>query len=374
MEKKGLYIHIPFCDKRCDYCAFVSSVKGEEEKEKYINNLINEVHIAKNQTEGIVFDTVYIGGGTPSCLSKNLLKKLINCIRNNFHIEQEEFTVEGNPNSLSEDKLKLFKLLGVDRISIGVQSFNDKILNDIGRLHDSKQAVDCLNTAIRLGFKVSADGILGLQGQGKEDISHFVKTVSDIGVEHISLYSLTVEENTPLFHKVQTGKYIPSTDDEEREYYDFARSELSKYGYERYEVSSFCKNNQRSLHNQKYWSGVDYYGFGISARGLVEGVRYRVSDSFEEYYKMLSLGELPHFQEEILSDDDKIFEMIMLGLRTEQGIDCDRMCREFNIDFKSKYKDAIEKVKNYTLFKGNYFCVKEDCFYLMNSIILPFMI
>lgn len=373
MEKRGLYIHIPFCDKRCDYCAFVSSVQSDKEKEKYINNLIKEIHITKNHTKDIVFSTVYIGGGTPSCLSESMLAGLINAVRNNFNIEQQEFTVEGNPTSLNENKLKTLKSLGVDRISVGVQSFNDDILKNIGRLHDSKQAVECLKTAQKLGFRVSADGILGLQGQSKEDITDFVRKVSDIGVEHVSLYSLTIEENTPLFHKVSVGEYCPSDDDEEREYYDFARAELSKYGYKRYEVSSFCKNNQRSLHNEKYWSGVDYYGFGISARGLVDGVRYRVSDSFEEYYGMLSRGELPHFKEEVLSREDKIFEMIMLGLRTEQGVDSDRMSREFNIDFKCKYKEAIEKVKDYTLFKDNYFCIKEDCFYLMNSIILPFM-
>lgn len=373
MNKSGLYIHIPFCDKRCDYCAFVSSVQSEEQKEKYIKNLINEIHIAKKNTENVIFDTVYIGGGTPSCLTENLLSKLICEIRKSFKIEQKEFTVEGNPTSLSLEKLKLLKELGVDRVSVGVQSFNDNLLQSVGRLHDSKRAVECLSNAVELGLKVSADGIIGLQGQTREDITHFVKTVSDLGINHISLYSLIVEENTPLFSKVQTGGYIPSDDDTERDFYDFARALLKQYGYSRYEVSSFSRNNERSVHNQKYWSGVDYYGFGLSARGLSNKIRYRVTDSFTEYYDMLEKGQLPHFQEEILSDKDRIFEMIMLGLRTEKGVDFENLNREFNIDFKLDYKDAIQKVKNYTEFNGKYFCVKEDHFYLMNSIILPFM-
>lgn len=314
----GVYVHIPFCERKCAYCAFSSFVKKDDAIEEYVKHLTSEINRFHDKYDGERYrkiDTIYFGGGTPSILKPHLFKQIVKVLKENFELaENYEFTVECNPNSLTEEKLLTFKEEGVNRISLGVQSLNDDALKFIGRLHDSSEALNAIKLTKKYFDNVSADLLIGLPAIEKEEFKNQLPKLIDAGVKHISAYMLQVEEGTPLAKMVDENPSLLPDDDICVGIYEDSAKFLAKMGFERYEVSNFALKGFESKHNIKYWTGDEYVGFGLSAHSYLNNVRFSSSNSFSSYYngeKALS---------EVLSNKELIEEHIMLGLRCKNGI------------------------------------------------------
>lgn len=313
----GIYIHFPFCEKKCNYCAF-ASFANLNEQDNYVTHLINEIDnfCSSHQQENMIeVDTIYIGGGTPSLISEKNLTRLINKLKNKFKIEKKcEITIECNPNSVTMQKLQLYKEIGINRISFGVQSLNDDELKFLGRLHCAQQAIETIKMAQAVGFdNISCDLIIGAKGQDEESFLQSVKKLVDLGVEHLSCYMLQVEEGTPLKKMVESNADLLPSDDECVNIYSQAINCLTKEGYSQYEVSNFAKNGKISKHNYKYWTGENYVGFGLGAHSYINNTRIANASTFEEYYKGMA-------EKEVLNKTQLIEEHIMLGLRCSNGV------------------------------------------------------
>lgn len=333
MKKKinSLYIHIPFCKSICPYCDFFKVLKNEDFENKYIEELIKDIHIIKKNF--LRFKTIYIGGGTPSALSIGNLEKLL-METTGMHLKNYEFTIECNPEDITIDKLKLFKKYGINRISLGVQSFNTSTLNSLNRNYNINYQE--LIKLIKLYIdNISLDFIYGLPNETLKDIDNNLERFLSLDVNHISLYSLTVNKNTYFYN--QGIKEI--SQDLSREYYDLICKKLKKANYIHYEVSNFAKKGFESKHNLNYWYDQNYIGVGVGASGYINDTRYTVFKILTEYLK----GERKIFQEKI---DIKIHkeEFIMLGLRLKSGINLNDYKKIFNQDFLIEYKDLIRKL------------------------------
>ena len=309
----GVYIHIPFCESKCAYCAFSSFVTAEAEQEKYVDALTEEIAAFAEEKRDV--DSIYIGGGTPSILSLNLMKKVIDAVKNKFSLKDGcEFTIEANPCSLTEEKCAFYKENGVNRISLGVQSLDDGQLKFIGRRHNAQIAIDAIKLAKRYFDNVSCDLLIGLKGMEKQRFLHQIEILQQLGVKHISAYMLQIEEGTPLYKMVEKDENILPEDDEAVEVYEAAAEKLKELDFHRYEVSNFAQKGFESYHNYKYWTGIEYVGFGLGAHSYLNGVRMANASSFKGFYnKQLSCLE-------VLDKNQKLEEHIMLGLRCKAGI------------------------------------------------------
>lgn len=365
----GVYIHIPFCKRKCSYCAFSSFSNMENEKDKYISSLINEIKDF-SQTGKRNVDSIYIGGGTPSLLSKEQISTIFNTLKESFIIENNcEITIECNPNSLTEEKLITYKNLGVNRLSIGVQSLNDEDLSFIGRLHDSKTAISAIRLAKAVGFdNISVDLLIGLKNSTSESFLSQLEMLIKEDVKHISTYMLQVEENTPLASQVKNNPDLLPSDDECVDIYSKTANFLQLNGFLRYEVSNFAKKGYESKHNLKYWSGENYIGFGLSAHSYINKTRFANSNNFEDYYsRKLALKEN-------LTTSQLIEEHIMLGLRCKNGIDLNYL-KNLNYDLENNktLNDFVEK--NILIKQNNKVFINPEYYGVNNYIIvqlLPF--
>jgi len=334
----GVYIHMPFCERKCSYCAFSSFVSSEKEQEKYITSLISEIqHFSQKEKRNI--DSISIGGGTPSLISVQLMEKLFNCLKENFiWSDNLEFSIEANPNSLTKEKLEFYKKSGVNRLSIGVQSLDDEKLKSIGRLHTSQQAIDVVKMAENYFDNISVDMLIGLPNMKKEDFLKEIELLSSFNIKHISAYMLQVEEGTPLAKIVKNNPFVLPDDDDSVGAYEEMACLLKKHGFNRYEVSNFAKDGFECKHNMKYWTGEDYIGFGLSAHSYIEGNRFANAKNFNDYY----VGKLS--MQEKLTDEQKIEEHIMLGLRCNQGVDKEYLSRlGYDITKNENLLNFIEK-------------------------------
>lgn len=317
----GVYIHIPFCERKCNYCAFSSFVASEQKQEEYIEFLIKEIKdFGENHKEARYkkVDTIFIGGGTPSLLKTNLFQKLVGQINETFQFSDDvEFTIECNPNSLTYEKLLKYKEMGINRISIGVQSLDDEQLRFIGRLHDANDAICAIKSALAIFDNVSADLLIGIKGMSKEGYLQGLKTLMDLGIKHVSTYMLQVEDGTPLATLTAQNKGILPDDEDCIDLYNETVKFLKEREFGQYEVSNFAKNGFACKHNIKYWTGEDYIGFGLSAHSYLNGKRFANAKTFEDYYaKKLAMDEK-------LTVSQLIEEHIMLGLRCNQGVSLD---------------------------------------------------
>lgn len=334
----GVYVHIPFCESKCHYCAFASFVEREEQQKKYISSLIEEIKDFAKQEKREV-DTIYIGGGTPSIISIQDMKELIDCLKANFIWNKDyEFTIEANPCSLTTEKLEFYKNNGVNRISLGVQSLEDEKLKIIGRRHDSKSAKEKILLSRKYFENISCDMLIGLPDMNEDDFLNQIDWLARNDVKHISAYMLQVEPGTPLVKMIEDKEIeLPDDDDSVSAYENMAKLLLQR-GFERYEVSNFALKGYESKHNFKYWTGEDYIGFGLGAHSYLNGVRFANSTTFQGYYNRKIA------QKEILNFNQKIEEHIMLGLRCKNGISKNYLINhgyelvknENFIDFKNK--------------------------------------
>ncbi len=330
------YIHIPFCIRKCRYCNFVSGADIQL-KDEYINSLTYQI---KKQYKNEELKTLYIGGGTPSLLETKNIEGLISLFKISSNAE---ITLEVNPETVDENKFKLFKQLGINRISLGVQTFNGKILNKIGRLHDEKTIYKALNNLKNAGFSnISIDLIYGLPNQNLSDVKNDIKKALELDITHISTYGLKIEKNSYF------GKNLPNNlpDDTMQEtMFLYICEALEKNSFKHYEISNFAKLGYASRHNLCYWQNKNYYGFGVNASGYIGDIRYKNQSDLKKYI----LNPLDREEETVLTAKEKLEEEIILALRLNNGINIDNINKKYNIDFEKKYSVILNNYKKLNL-------------------------
>ena len=357
---QSVYIHIPFCKGKCKYCSFISFNKPELIK-GYIFSLLKE--ITENYS-GEKVKTLYFGGGTPSLIPADLLKKVI-C---KFNLQNDcEITIELNPDDANEEYLRNLYDIGINRISIGSQTFDDSILSLIGRRHNSKQIEDAVKMSKKAGFEnISLDLIYGLPNQTIEILKRDIDKILELDVQHISTYGLKIEENSYFYNHMPEN--IPD-DDIQADMYLLINNILEKEGFKRYEVSNFAKIGYESNHNLNYWKNEEYYGFGISAHGYVNGVRYSNFNTIEKYMENPAEHEYGNF----LTKQEKLEEEIFLGLRKTEGINISNINQKFCIDFEKKYSHILDKYNLYFNKKQNNYSLNIDGVLISNVILSEFI-
>ena len=357
MKKEfGLYIHIPFCRQKCFYCDFPSFAGREKKIDRYLQALEQEFALLRQglyQKDNVrdterkfAPRTIYIGGGTPTALSAHQLAKLLEIVQKYVMVaEAEEFTVEMNPGTVDREKLLRLQQAGINRLSVGVQSFDNHCLQKIGRIHTAQEAVDTIELAHNLGFgNISLDLIYGLPQQNREILTKSVERALTLPVQHISVYGLQLEEGT-AFHRMEAlGKLQLPTDELVEAMHDYIVEKLPEAGYQRYEISNYALPGYESKHNLAYWQDVDYLGLGSGAHSYWQGTRYENPRSIDDYISALEAGRLPADVEEQVDRQAHMEEYCFLGLRTAAGIDKNLFQQKFGVDLFTVYGRTIEKL------------------------------
>lgn len=320
----GVYVHIPFCKRKCYYCDFISFCEKDELQEKYINTVIQEIEDFFNLNKNVKIKTIYIGGGTPSFIDGKYIEKIMNIFNKENVVEA---TIEVNPGSASLEKLKKYKECGINRLSIGLQSTEDRLLKKIGRIHNYNDFLATYNLAREVGFdNINVDLMIGLPGQAIEDVKSSLNKVINLNPSHISVYSLIVEENTIIYNLIEQNKIVLPDEELERNMYWYVKNYLELGGYEHYEISNFAKNGKKSLHNWDCWNQKEYIGFGASAHSYLNRKRFCNIGVLEEYIKdFKNTKEV----QEVQSFYETKQEYMLLGLRKIKGV-----CIS---DFKNKF-------------------------------------
>ncbi len=356
MNKKGLYIHIPFCKYICKYCDFCKKYNTTFDNDKYVEMLIIELSMYKKYFQNI--DSIYIGGGTPTSLSLPALDKLLMFLNENIDMDKiKEFTIEANPDDVTESLTELLYKRNVNRVSLGVQSLNDNILKDIKREHTKEDVQNAINILSLKIENISIDLMFNLPNQTKRDIEEsflFLKKNNE-KIKHISYYSLILEENTILYNE----KFEGIEEEVESDIYTSIQKNLEDLSYKQYEISNFSKDGYESFHNKKYWDLKEYIGVGLSASSYIDQKRYTATRSIKDYIKCIENGNLPIIYEEIIDDKENKKEKIIFGLRTKNGI--------------AKDIKISENLKEYLLIKDGKISIKQEYLFLSNWIILQLL-
>ncbi|WAM32987.1 radical SAM family heme chaperone HemW [Caldicellulosiruptor morganii] len=350
----GLYIHIPFCMKKCFYCDFVSFSDVEDDIiAEYFSSLKRELIFYKENYD-IKIDTIYIGGGTPSVVAISHIGSLLEFVYCNFKVENYcETTIEANPESLDEEKIKFYCSSGINRLSVGIQSLNDVELKALGRIHTSKRALEMLELVTKYFENFSVDLMIGIVHQSIESFSDTLGKVLKVNPPHVSVYSLKIEEGTHFYNRYESIKSHLPSEEEERNMYWFAVQTLYSSGIHHYEISNFAKENFKCKHNLKYWDYEEYIGIGCAAHSFFDGYRYFNTASLEDYISRIKNGEFAWEDRQLIDDFEKEKEYIILGLRKIEGFELSEFERRFNVVFTEKYKTQIEKLKRYGLVEIN---------------------
>ena len=345
VQKPGLYIHVPFCRKKCAYCDFYS-ISDLSLIQEWLLALEHEIRLYKERWGA--FDTLYLGGGTPSLLGKAELRKVFGLLHQHFDfVEGTEITLEANPDDLTREKLRLLKDLGITRISLGAQSFNDQVLAFLGRRHTAAQAESALETIRDLGFEnLSIDLIYGLPNQKISEWMNTMTHVLDFRPEHLSCYQMTIHGGTKMGQLHKEGRLQALDEDTEQIFFFTTSQFLQQKGYIHYEISNFAFTEWTlSRHNSKYWQHIPYLGLGPGAHSFTGQERWWNIKSVESYCQKLSNGKLPIEDKEILTEEQKRLESLFLGLRTKEGIDLSL------IDYQETTNSIIQKLTSSNLIK-----------------------
>ena len=370
MKRLGLYVHIPFCARKCNYCDFYSVAHSLDMEKAYINALCDHIKADSHFYQGYEFDTVYIGGGTPSILFPESIKTLVGTIKNNLKTTQGgEFSIELNPCSITKEKLLTYKSLGINRLSIGMQSSHNSELKCLGRLHTRDELEKGFFLARECGFdNISLDLMFGLPNQSVGAFKETISYALSLSPEHISAYGLKIEENTPFGRNIKN--LILPTDDEDYEMYKLLCDSLWGNGYEQYEISNYAKEGYRSRHNMKYWLCHEYVGFGPSAHSFFDGVRYYYSSSLEDYLRGNYTKITEDYQNGNQTDVDVMDEYVMLRLRLSDGVEEKEFERLFKKPFLSEYPKIEEFVKSgHVSHQNTRFFFTTDGFFVSNYIL-----
>lgn len=354
----GIYIHIPFCIKKCDYCDFISYTNCYDLQEKYVKKLIEEIEENRDLLKNNFISTIYIGGGTPSSIKPEFIKKILDKIYEICEISQIsekikiETTIEVNPGTTTRNNLQLYKNCGINRLSIGLQSTNDTILEIIGRIHNYKQFLDTYKWAKEAGFKnINVDLMLGLPGQDIETLKESLENIVNLQPmpNHISVYSLIVEEGTKIEQNINLGKLKLPDDEEERKQYHYTKNYLELNGYKHYEISNFAKPGFESKHNMNCWKQKQYVGFGVAAHSYVNGIRYANTTDLKEYLNIKENPKEKNFKkiktvEEKQNKFDMEKEFMMLGLRKLEGISISKFEEKFGENPIYLFRNELQKL------------------------------
>ena len=366
----ALYIHIPFCEKKCNYCSFVSFCDKFNKVDEYVDCLCKELLLRK--LDNYYLKSIYIGGGTPSVLSAEKIEKILSVIKTIYEISDDaEITIEVNPNSITTEKALKYKEIGINRVSIGIQSLSDKKLKLLGRVHNRQIALNSLQILKDVGFdNVNCDLIISLSRQTQFEINKSIKLLKKFAT-HFSIYSLSIEDNTQFFDMYKRGELKLPSENKSAKLYNKTCKFLQKLGYKRYEVSNFAKRGYESKHNKTYWDLNEYLGIGIASHSFIGNMRYANTEDFDYYLTALSNGNLP-FSCEKLSKQDLIEETIMLSLRVESGLNLEKLKANYNVDLLQTKKNEILLLKNLGLIyvENGFLKVTDRGFLLLNQIIL----
>lgn len=354
---RSVYIHIPFCSSICSYCDFCKFLHNDKWASLYLEVLNHEID---EYYEDDTVKTIYIGGGTPSVLSTSNLIKLFKIIKKFKLNEEYEFTFECNVNDITEDLLILLKENGVNRISIGVESFNKYKLKFLNRKHTKEEIFNNIKLCKKYFKNINVDLIYALPIENMLVLRNDISNLLELNVDHISTYSLIIEEHTALYNK----KIKPIPEELDYKMYKYICNKLKRKGYKHYEVSNFARNNKESVHNLTYWNNDEYYGFGLGAHGYINNVRYENTRNFNKY-----LNNEYRFNELMVSIQEEMENELMLGLRKLEGVSINEFYNKFDKDIFEVFKlqDAIDK--KYLINKDGYIFIPEDKIYVMNEII-----
>ena len=340
MKEVALYIHIPFCKQKCFYCDFPSYARKDDLMSDYIEALLIEL---KEKIKDYEVRSLFIGGGTPSYLNEENLSKLMKGIKNINFIEDAEKTIECNPGTVSEEKFNIMKGGGINRLSFGLQTTKNNLLKGMGRIHTFEAFKDNYNLARSVGFNnINIDMMFGLPNQSVKDWTDSLEEVAKLNPEHISAYSLIIEEGTPLYKLYNEDKLKLPSEEEEREMYKKCKNILIENGYHQYEISNYAKEGKECLHNEVYWMCNEYIGVGASSSSYIDGKRIKNIDDLREYIKRIGSGKSIVDEEIINTKNDNIEEFMFMGLRMNCGIEEEEFKRRFHTDVDNVYKDVIE--------------------------------
>lgn len=350
-EELGIYIHIPFCMQKCLYCDFVSYINKSECVKEYINCMIKEIQSYDFKKYNIT--TIYIGGGTPSFIESDYIKEIINVIQNKLEKndtrwEDIEITIEVNPGTVTLEKLNDYKTVGINRISLGLQATQDRLLKQIGRIHNYKDFLEAYELLKRVGFNnINVDLMIGLPNQSIKDLKESLEKIIKLNPNHISVYSLIIEDGTPISKLLDEEKIKLPDEEIERQMYWYVKNKLELNGYNHYEISNFSKKGKESKHNLNCWKQKQYIGIGAAAHSYFKDIRYSNTNNIEEYIKNIKENNIEKNRkiEEKQTIEDKKNEFMMLGFRMIEGVDI--------ADFKAKFVDNPlyvyrEKIKKLT--------------------------
>ncbi|MDA8226650.1 MAG: radical SAM family heme chaperone HemW [Desulfitobacterium hafniense] len=389
----SLYVHVPFCIQKCDYCAFYSHSLIDSPKDLisvYLEGL--EIEMAKMQKDapqGV--SSLFIGGGTPTVLKETDLERLLKMIQRYFPMGLGvEQTLEGNPGTITDEKAKLIRRHGINRFSLGIQSFNDQLLSAVGRIHTAKQAREAIRRLREAGFKnLNLDLMFGLPGQTMELWQASLEEALSYSPEHLSLYGLMLEEETPLFERYAgktsveqpTGTMqvdILPDGDLQAEMYEWAVMRLRQGGYRQYETSNFARPGYECQHNLGYWRGADYIGLGPGGVSCLNRVRWKNIEEVHAYENLLRKGQSPldELGKEVLSLRECMAERMILGLRLEEGVNFKTFEKDYGADLRDIYRSVLERYKNEDVFimvKGDYLCLNPKYAFVANSILQEFV-
>lgn len=345
-EKLSLYIHIPFCAKKCLYCDFPSWQGCESYFEDYTESLLNEIKNGERIYSDYDISTIFIGGGTPTVLSPKLLGKITDAVLERYNVESNaEITSEANPGTVDGYKLKEMKAMGINRLSFGVQAWQNNILKALGRIHDRETFLKNLDEAKNAGFEnINCDLMFSLPNQTFKDWMETLENFSKLDIQHISAYSLIVEDGTPFKKMQEEGRLLLPDEETDRKMYSAANEILAKNGFERYEISNFAKKGFESRHNITYWETRSYIGFGLGSHSYFQAERYNNTYDLKEYIAANGDAKKLRENKEILTDKEKEEEFMFMGLRMKKGISTDEFSRRFGRDIYSVYGEKIEEL------------------------------
>ena len=341
----GLYIHIPFCVKKCEYCDFLSWNAGEEERQQYVAALLSEIESYREFAKGYRVSTIFIGGGTPSVLLPKQMEDILQKIYEIFELERRpEITVEVNPGTVDEEKLQCYKENGVNRLSMGLQSVKDEKLRLLGRIHTYQEFVESYELARKAGVdNISIDLISSVPGQTLQEWKEELETAAAQNPEHISVYQLIIEEGTPFYEKYAEHPELLPDEETSREIYLWTGKFLKEAGYEQYEISNYAKPGKESRHNLKYWERGDYLGLGLGAASMVRNIRMSNTKDMRTYLERCDKPKTMREDVQFLEEPRQMEEFMFLGLRKTRGVSKKEFKRIFGREMDMVYEKALHK-------------------------------
>lgn len=378
MEKRlGLYIHIPFCEHKCDYCDFYSITKFNDYV-RFTDTLLLQMEDFSEKTKDYIVDTIYIGGGTPTVLPIKRMLEIINGLYRNFNVSDKvEFTMEANPATVNKKTLKKYKKAGINRLSFGLQSAIDKELGALSRIHSYDEFVESYNLARKIGFdNINIDLMYGIPGQTQNSLGHTLEQVCDLEPNHISLYGLKIEEGTPFFEKKDRLE-LPD-EDTEFEMYKYAVDYLAFRGYWQYEISNFAKDGYKCRHNMKYWTCREYLGLGPAAHSYFMNQRFSYKRSvpmFMDALEYVNSGVDILEENYTVTPEERIDEYIMLRLRLTEGLNVNEFKYNFNKDFSQMFENELKLYidNGFMEFKNGHYYFTIKGMYVSNYILSSFL-